>query len=381
MGNCSSLTDNLITGGIMGAAVVAGVATGGLGAVVVGVAASETVARTTGHGVSPFDVAKNNCGGHVEKSAIINSFHQIISYSIYKGVQNCSNQVVSRQLVSIGCYPDPSVIYEENEVCKACYEDNFKGMLLHHQLQRDLLSTNPTILLPINKEYETLMYKLSLCGLRHCKACVLTNTTQSSILGSSDRAITVDCLSQMTNTIQFATDFSATLNQVLTENVDVLNAVAQAVGGADPVNKVTQEVVSRTTQIVNQDFLSQVLSRIQNVQTITLRMSDGIINGNTQESVYNSISQQVTENSLATQILSDQLLTTLTTILNQQTSLSSIGDMIYEPIKFTVSTISIAAKYILYGCLVIIALLIILIVSWLATKIKGDNLHIEVRAE
>ena len=145
-------------------------------------------------------------------------------------------------------------------------------MLLHHQLQRDLLSTNPTILLPINKEYETLMYKLSLCGLRHCKACVLTNTTQSSILGSSDRAITVDCLSQMTNTIQFATDFSATLNQVLTENVDVLNAVAQAVGGADPVNKVTQEVVSRTTQIVNQDFLSQVLSRIQNVQTITLRL-------------------------------------------------------------------------------------------------------------
>ncbi len=381
MGNCTSLTDGLITGGIMAGALVAGAATGGVGtAAVLGVAATTTLSETTGYGVSPFDVAKNNCGGRVEKSAIINAFHQIISYSIYKGVQNCSNQVASRQLVSIGCYPDQSIIYEENDVCRACYEENFKGMLLQHQLQRDLLSASPTILLPIEKEYETLMYKLSLCGLRYCKACVLTNTTQSTILGSSEHAITVDCLSELTNTTQFATNFSATLNQVLTENVDVLNAVAQAVGGSDPVNKVTNEVVSRTTQVVNREFLSQVLSTIQNVQTISLRMSDGIINGTTQESVYNSITKQVTDNSLATRILSDTLLTSLATILNQQTTLNSVGDMIYEPIKFTVETISITTKYILYGSLVLVAVLIILILSWLVTKIKGDNLHIQARA-
>lgn len=375
----------------MAGAIVAGAATGGVGAAAVlgaagsgaavGIVGSTVLSNSTGLGVSPFDIGKNNCN-YKEKTAIINTFHQIISYSIFKGIQNCSNQAASRQLVSIGCYPNTTsdTVYEENSICRSCYEENFQGMLRNHELQRALLQKNSTIILPIDKEYETLVYKLSLCGMRHCKACVLTNVTQSSILGSSDQPLSVDCLSQLTNVNQFTIDFTATLNQVLTENTDVLSAVSQVIGAGNTVNEVTQDLVNKTTQVVNKSFLSQILSTIRNNQVITLRMSDGIVTGVTQESVYNSIAKQVNENSLATQIVSDSLLSAISTVLDEQTSLSALGDMVYEPIYITIDTISVAAKYILYGGLAVMIMLTILIISWLIGRLRSPETQIEAFA-
>jgi hypothetical protein len=378
MGNCASLTDNLITGGVMAGALVAGVATGGVGtALAAGVIGSEVLSETTGHGVSPFDIGKHNCG-HVEKSAVINAFHQIVSYSIFKHIQNCSNQTTSKQLLSIGCHPDTTTIYEENPICRACYEENFQGMLYHHKLQRELLQQHSgAILLPITKEYETLLYRLTLCGIRHCKACVLTNTVQSSILGSNDDAISVDCLSQVTDTQQFTQNLSATLNQVLTQNTDVLNAVAQAMGGNQPVTQITQDIVNRSTQVIDKAFLSQVVSNIRNNQVITLRMSDGYISGLTQESVYNSISKQVSDSSIATQIVGETLLDSITDILQKQTTISPIGEMVYKPIEITIGTMSVAAKYILYGGLAVICLITLIILAWLLAKLREKQIQVE----
>jgi hypothetical protein len=329
-----------------------------------------------GFGIKTPKVPKNNC--RTEKVAIVNTFHQVISYSIFKGVQNCSNQVSSRQLISIGCYPNNTTsVYEANPVCRQCYEDNFAGILQQHQMQRNLLYKDPTIKLSITDEYEALVTRLNLCGLRHCKACVLSNTTQSTILGSSEHAITVDCISEITNSNQFVEDFSATLKQFLTENTDILNVVAEAVGGKNPVNKIVQDVVSRTTQVVNQTFLSQLLSNIQNNQMITLRMSDGIINGITQESVYNSITKQVTESSIATQILSDTLINAISDVLDKQITLDSLGNMVFQPIAVVIDTIGVATRYIVYAGIALLIAIGILILSYLVGEVRGQYLHVD----
>jgi hypothetical protein len=271
-------------------------------------------------------------------------------------------------------------VYEENQVCRQCYEDNIQGMFYQHQLQREAIikdGTNASMALSIEKEYETLLYKLSMCGIRYCKACVLLNTHQSNILGNSTQPLHLDCLSNMIQTNQFATDFKASINQILTENTDILSAVSDALGtSGNNMNQIANNIVSKTTTIVNQDYLSQLLSNIQSQQIISITMSDGIVSGLTQESVYSSIAAQVTDSQIATTVLNENFISALANVLNRQTTLDKLGNLVYSPIAPTLQIISDVVRYIMYACIAVFSCIIALIIAYILSKVRFTKLGI-----
>ena len=97
-------------------------------------------------------------GCHHTPQGYVNVLNDIVSQSIYNGINAVSSIAESGQIVSIECdpsLPDGLETYEGNSACTTCMNQVYDGLDAQHQYERDAWKgTEAKVRLSLEEEYK-----------------------------------------------------------------------------------------------------------------------------------------------------------------------------------------------------------------------------------
>lgn len=287
------------------------------------------------HGHDPF--TGSGCGR--SQQAYLHAATQIMAESVtrYANVVSLGSQ--SAQTVSLRCVPQlfsadgtaqvqssTTPVYEANPACATCQQNVFDGLDEQHRLERLQWRHGPArVRLSRNEEAQMLLDRLRQCAYTVCKACVVVDVNQNQLIQASQ----LTSFEARGNTL-FNNIFQDTLRSQLINNQDTLSKLAQALGE----NQSVESLTANLTTNLNVQSLNRIVRSVGSGLTASQSL---VVNSSSGTNV-SGLSQTQTMQSLSTSLekddswLGDQnksALTATATLVNQQTTLNDVGQVIF----------------------------------------------------
>jgi len=300
---------------------------------------------------------------------LINAVNDIVSVSIMRSINSQVATVSESENISVSCHPqlgenigvlpwpepssskvdaradahqnsshpptEPSV-YEENIGCALCLNSVFDGFEDHHRLERRMWTSSPParVRTPLVQEVNLLFDRVQACGLKACKACVLSNVTQYNSLAS----FTVPVVNEtFQNTLK--SNIQMEVEEQLKQNTDVLSAAARVLGISGSKNDVVENISNKINSVMEDFDWNTLRNNLSNIQSFQFVGDDGggdVVHGVSMDGALNVVVHQVTKEDIANQALSEATLKAVESIINSQTTLNNVGDLLFgSVVKFS----------------------------------------------
>lgn len=303
-------------------------------------------------------------------SGIAQMINTVVAQSISQTVSDCFQNQVAEQSIRIRCnpiLPGTDAVYEENAACGSCIDSILQAQLYQMDLQRRLWSSSvPTVRMPINNFYGGILNSMGTCS-SYCKACSLSNVTQSNIVQAN-----ASCISVAMNSTNISSNLSSAVQQMLLSNQDVMAATCKTIGIQD-VSQVATYITSNIMVVVNSDFISRLQQELQQSQVIELYSQTSVSLNNISQSSASTVTQQfVTSAEVATNALSSATISAISAQVQQQNTLNELGDAIVDSTTSFLSAMDNAVGQIMLACIALLGVVVIaIIIYFIYSKIKS----------
>ena len=208
------------------------------------------------------------------------------------------------------------------------------------------------------------------CGLAYCKACVLINVTQRNIISSR-----TSCISNSMNNYNVNLNLTSMLQSQFLSNKDVLSAAVSEFGIAD-VNDLSKDISSSITQLIDNEFLSELQSTIANSQVIKLtNTTSSTFNNVTQSSIQHITEKFVTDKNIATSAIADSTFQNISNTVNDSNTLDSLGNVVFKSTITFVSAINSSVGMIMIAILIVLGLIVGSIISYILYQSFKNVVH------
>ena len=241
-------------------------------------------------------------------SIVVNSFNSIITDTIVNILTTCRSESKFNNNITIKC--QNKHLRENNSQCLRLLTD-FNVQQYDTQLSVD--SSN------YQRVIQDFQMALSNITLNSCKGCLYDNI-QQNMLFSLDSTCSTEQITN--NTIQaMATE---TVDNTLDNHGDLMSGLAGALGFSTS-SQIKQEMSTRISTLIGEDILNESLTQVTAYQNMEFSARDvQYINQNTVIDVINTI---VINTDISNQVLSDSEWKIINELINDQSSISDIGDM------------------------------------------------------
>jgi hypothetical protein len=276
-------------------------------------------------------------------------------------LNTCTAQSTLQQDVEMTCNPrvpqttpGQVTVYEENTACGQCLEIALKDGQEQDRLERSMWSSSPArVRQPIDSMYAQMIGTIETCGLAYCKACVLTNVTQKSLVSTE-----ANCIEREMTVTNVQANVSKLLQQQFLNNQDVLSATAQKLG-IEGVENVSNTIASQISTVVNNTFLFNLQQLINQSQVITLKSATSTnLNNITQSSVLNVVQQAVTENHVSTSAYAESVFEDIALVINQQNTLNEVGEVVFKSTTTFTQAMDSAVGLVMLATLILLGVVV-----------------------
>jgi hypothetical protein len=302
------------------------------------------------------------------QTALISSLNTMVSTSIIKTITSCFQESAVSQNIELLCEPklskvdidNPNIsVYEENSACTRCITLTQNAIDSHISAEKSMWSSSPAqVRQPIDTFYNNILEELETCGLTVCKACVLSNITQSNILNADST-----CIQNNITTEGIQLNLSSLLQESLLNNQDVLSQVADALKNNN-LQSISDTISSRVVSTLSASFFNQLISRIQNGQSLIVKGSSIKFNQLSQEATFTIVSNYVDKENIATLAYAESTYQVLADEINQQNTLNSVGDVIFDSSVSFVTAIDSSVGLVMFAILVVLGVVFASIVIY-----------------
>ncbi len=315
--------------------------------------------------------------GSSSQSALTNAANKMVSTIIVNIALHCNTRAVSDQIINVNCDPgyhqDAIDVWENNDGCRACINNVVESRKSYYARQEALWATETKeVRGSIDQDYQNVIAQFNSCQISHCKACVLANVSQSTVIDAK-----ADCqaLNNISNTI--SQQLVQQVTQSLTNNQDVLSGLAGLLG-AKSSSDVISNVSSRISSLITQDVATNIRQTIENNQTLTLSLKDGgstVLAGATQDSAYNSAMTYLGKTQIMNNIFSEAEWKTLQTLINDQNTIDSLGNSVVKTVGYISNLLTSVVGKVLFFVLIMVGVIFLSIVVYITTNIIKKSLQ------
>jgi len=318
--------------------------------------------------------------GHRTKDVLIDAVNNIVSESYTQALTTCASSAVASQSIVMKCHPasynangsPTDFVYEENAACKACMSDVFKGMSDQHADEKQKWSDGGAakVRLPIDTEFQLMYDRLETCGLTMCKACVLVNATQESLLSSVSR-----CKDNADFQSNYESNLGNNITAQLNNNQDVLSSLANLLQKPD-VTSVSQTIQNSITNVTKQEFSNSLVAALSSAQTVVIDSNGGTVVRNLlQNTTAASVVQFMSKEDVAQQAFASDWLKEAAAIANDQNTLSDVGEVIGQGGVTLAKTLESIVGKILLAVLVFLGVVVLFIACMIIYRLLRSTSH------
>lgn len=308
------------------------------------------------------------CGPR-KPEVLLDSVNTIVTDSITDAFNICTQSDFAKLNIQITC--DPKIegvsfsVFEGNPSCTACMNGVFTGIFDHHEREQALWAKSDVrVRLPIDKEYQDMVARLELCGLSACKACVLSNSTQSSFIKSSNNCSTSgDFQTTVSDNIQ------SNISTQLLNNQDVLAGVASALGNSD-LNTISSTLRDQVVEQMKSDFYTGLSNQLNASQSIIVNSEIGIsVNNVVQSSMFAIVNSWVTSQDVASKAFTKEFVDAVSSVAENQNTLGNVGELLVQSSSIMAKTLDSIVGKILIAVLILLLVIVVAIVSFALYRI------------
>lgn len=299
-------------------------------------------------------------------------FDTVVSQSISKTISDCFQNQSAEQLIRIRCnprLPDSTIVYEENIACGSCINSILESQLYQMQLQRRLWSGGSSgVRLPIDQFYTNLLAQMDVCGTTYCKACALSNVTQSNIVQSD-----ASCISVAMTSTNIQSNLNSSLQQMLLSNQDILAATATTLGIKD-VASISSFISSNMMVVMNSQFLSRLQETLKQSQVIEVISQTSVkLNNISQTSTMTVTQQFVSSTQVTLNALSEVTINQISAQIQQQNTLNEIGNVVVNTTTTFLGAMNNAVGQIMLACIVMLGAVVLgIMIYFIYTNIQNQ---------
>jgi len=291
-----------------------------------------------------------------------------INISLY-----CSSQNTSDQTVKITCHPytsSSSIIYEENIGCKTCIQNIVDNQLNYYKFQQSLWSTTaPSVQGSIDTDYQNVINEFVSCGKTACKACVVENVSQSTVIQS---VINCSAINDIQNTI--SQQLTAQITQNLVNNQDMLSPLATMLG-ASTTNDVITNINNRITSLISTDVIQNITQQISNTQVITIEGKSANVTGQTQQSAFNSVMTYLGTTNIFNNILEQAQWDVLQDLINTQNTIDSLGNTIVKTVGYLSKLLTDVVGKVVFFVLILVGVIFLAMLVYIVTSLVQKSVQ------
>lgn len=305
-------------------------------------------------------------GGGISQSVIDNQLNSMVANVFVSIASYCSTNDVSSQTLTINCDPGPytTSIYEENPACSTCLDNIVNNQTTYYALQQATWARQGAAVRgSIDLDFQNVIQQFVACGLASCKACVVDNVSQNTVIQS---VLTCDSFSNVQNSI--AQQLSSSVNQTLTNNQDILAQLGEMLG-AKSTSEVVQNVTNRILANITETLVAQVQQTISTNQNLTFTIGNSEINGVSQSSAYTSIMNFFEQNQVFNNVFSQAEIQQIETAVNSQDTIGEIGGAIVGVVQYLSHTLTSIVGQVVIGCFIVLGVIVAGIVLFITTRL------------
>lgn len=255
-------------------------------------------------------------GSGASRSVITKKTDELIAQTFIQSTTNYQTEIEVGQNLQVNC--SATAIGggrpEDSDACVSCYTAIGEQQAARYNSLR-ARGRVPT------ESYETEMRgyaaQMEACKVK-CKACVVSDVSQTQSfswrVGAFNKSV-------VKNT--FDATIKTNLDQALTDNQDVLSSVAGALGPADR-QKVSTFIANRIAQMVTEDVLENIYTRVSSVQNVTISGST-VARGITQNSAVSGVTDVISKRNISNTLLSETEWSNQQTLYNDENTIGAVG--------------------------------------------------------
>ena len=272
-------------------------------------------------------------GGSSSRSEIVNESTSMVATIMTNVALSCNADAMSSQMIDVNCQPplsDPTVPYESNQGCIDCMDNVLASRKSYYAFQKELWESgkmSPGVRKPIDEDFQQVISEMISCGMNNCKACVVHDLSQKTVIQS---VIGCKAFNNVSNTIN--QKLMASVTQKLTNNQDMLSSIAQMLGSSS-TQQVATNITNRISSKLTTTVIANITQQISSQQTINITFSSGTATGLSQQSAYHSVSQYLGKTGIFNNIFSDAEFKDIQTIYNKQNTIDSLGNVAVKSLR------------------------------------------------
>ena len=310
----------------------------------------------------------------MSKNGIIHELNTVVARTIVNQMAACNSTSITNQDNEVSCQPNTRALtengvvldaYESNAACTRGMEMIRRGM--EYQFgssdtvgteERMWHGSNARVRMPIDDQMLGLFNRYQDVGIGLCKACSMTDVTQSSMISSDANCYSVDNFQE-----SFRGELASQINAQLVMSQGVLNGLMKALNKPG-VTQVSEDISSKISTHITQNFVESLSTELSNQQVITVSSQSSIhVNRMTEHSVLTVVMKKVTEVDLANKILDDEQWSIVQREVIDQDTLGDLGEAVFRStIKFA-HTIDHTVGMVLIGVVAIMGLAVFILIG------------------
>lgn len=268
------------------------------------------------------------------KRFLIEMLSEVLILSMTQAINSCSQGVSVVQTIQAECEPSVDTIFEANEVCSRCLDTVREAFRYRHGLEVAQWENHAVrVRTPIAQDYAELEKALRTCGKVYCKACDFTNLHQRFFFLSTDgNTVGNACREKGLTKTDIESQLDTALTTLLTEDVRALGALSNMLK-ATTATEVKNELKSRMQNTISNTFISELNNSLISNQNVKLTAETGIsVRSYDSGVMVKQMSQSIREYNVVSSIFTDEEWELGAKILDQHTSISEAGEMLFAPI-------------------------------------------------
>ena len=256
-------------------------------------------------------------GAGASRSVLTKKTDEIIAQTFIQSTTNYQTEIEVGQNLQVNCLATTvgGGRPEDSDACVSCYTAIGEQQAARYNSLR-ARGRVPT------ESYETEMrgYATQMEGCKlKCKACVVSDVSQTQSFSWQSRVFNK---SDVKNT--FDTNIKTNLDQALTDNQDVLNSLAGALGPADR-QRLSTFIANRIAQRVTEDVLENFYTRVKSVQIVVISGNGTSVRGVTQNSAVSGVTDVVSQTKISNALLSETEWSNQQTLYNDENTIGAVG--------------------------------------------------------
>lgn len=273
------------------------------------------------------------------KSMFVNVLSAITAQATIEVMSRCQTKASGEQNIVVQCTNPPGKLYEESDVCLSCIRSRTNEEIAYMQLQESLFAKqSPEVRLPIDTQYERMMSRLLEC-VSVCKACKLTNVSQSGII-----QLETSCSVNQSEFTEITAKMETKLRSFLVQNKGLLSSLSSVVddiaNAKRDYDQIISTLVSSVSQYYNVSVLNEMLLEVSNQQSITLYSnSSAFLTGITQDAMIDVAADYLVNTKVLANLASQAQWDAAFAQYQDDTTLTGAGDLIYSVFSGTYETV------------------------------------------